>query len=32
MSAADISLELPTLAEADRRAIREALLETANGG
>ncbi|MHB8523459.1 MAG: hypothetical protein ACYDH9_22250 [Limisphaerales bacterium] len=30
MSAADIIRELPKLAEADRRAIREALLEIAN--
>jgi hypothetical protein len=30
MSAAEIIRELPKLAEADRRAIREALLEIAN--
>jgi hypothetical protein len=30
MSAADIIRQLPKLAEADRRAIREALLEIAN--
>jgi hypothetical protein len=30
MSTADIIRELPKLAEADRRAIREALLEIAN--
>jgi hypothetical protein len=30
MSAAEIIRELPRLAEADRRAIREALLEIAN--
>ncbi len=30
MSAADIIRELPKLAEADRRAIRAALLEIAN--
>jgi hypothetical protein len=30
MSTADIIRELPNLAEADRRAIREVLLEIAN--
>ena len=31
MSAADIIKELPRLSEADRRQIREVLLEIANG-